>query len=240
MKNYFKNKLLISSSQCDRNSNLRFDSVLNIFQDLTTEHSKSMGTERDTLFKKSNAFWVLSKVKFRIEGKVMVSEYVNGKTWPYEPSAYRFLRENEVASKNGTIRGIAEWCVLDADTLAPRKSDSIIYPRKLKYLKPIYLESFTRFNNKLEESDYVYTYKVAYTDIDLNGHVNNVSYSKMALNVFSPEELEEYGFTAFEIHFLAQTYFNYEIKIYKKETENGVYIEGRYNDKAVFKTLFTK
>ena len=129
--------------------------------------------------------------------------------------------------------------MLDASNLSLRKADSIKYPRDIEHLNDnVNVLDFTRFSQKVVEDDFYYSYKTVFTDIDCNGHVNNIAYARMSLNLFSPEEFDKGNFNSFEIHFVSQTYFGEEIKIYKKSEEGKVYVEGIKDNKTVFKALF--
>lgn len=239
MENYYSKINTISSSQVDSYHKIRFDSILNVFQDLATAHSTKMGVDFPTLLEKSNAFWVLSKIKFKIEGNIYQNDTVEAVTWPNKPSLIRFLRNFSVESKSSKIQGVSEWCVLDATTNSIRKFDSICYPQDLVHSeeKPE-ISAFTKLNEEVLEDCLYYEYKVLFTDIDCNKHTNNVSYAKMALNCFTPDEFEKFNFNAFEIHFISQSYFGNVIKVYKKQIDSKVYIEGKLNDKIVFKCIF--
>ena len=239
MNNYLQQNLTVTPSLCDPFEKLRFDAILTIFQDVTTTHSNFMGLGHSDLLKNSNAFWVLTKTKFNLKGDISIYNELNTTTYPLKPGAIRFLRENFITSNNGVVEGISEWCILDATTMAIRKFDSITYPNFTHLESKIDL-TFSRLNETLLEGDYAYTYKATFSDIDANNHVNNVSYCKMALNTFTPDEWNEFNFKGLEIHYVTQAYYGNDIKIYKKVVDNGVYIEGKYNDKTVFKTLFTK
>ena len=120
-----------------------------------------------------------------------------------------------------------------------RRLDTVSYPADMPHIEErASVSPFLRLREEVCEEDYSYTYKAGYSDIDVNGHVNNVVYSKMALNTFTPEEFNSLNYNAFEIHFISQCYLDNEIKIYKKQVDNGVYIEGKINDKSAFKCLF--
>ena len=219
--------------------NFRFDGVLGVFQDTATAHSTLMGVDHDSLIASSNAFWVLSKVKFRKNGTFKTDDEIVADTWPLKPSAYRFIREHKITKNGGTIDGRSEWCVLDSEKLSLRKSSSIIYPHDMDCLEDkSFVSEFLRLNVAIEECSYVYDYTTRFTDVDCNGHVNNLAYARMALNVFSPEEYFKYNFNAFEIHFVSQTYFGDTVQIYSKKDDTSVYVEGRIAEKTVFKALF--
>lgn len=238
--NIYSENFKIYSSNVDVNSNLRFDAILSYFQDLTTSHSTLMKIDHDSLMASSNAFWVLSKIKFKIDGTFKTGAELLGSTWPIKPSAIRFLRDYKITAKCGEINGKSEWCILDADTLAIRKFSTIVYPELQHKEERTLVGDFSRLNVEVDCSDLIYRYKTLFTDIDCNRHVNNVAYARMALNAFTVEEFENSNFNAFEIHFISQTYLANEIDVYKKQTDIGVYVEGKIEDKTIFKCLFYK
>ena len=241
MNNTYQTEIKINSSMVDVNNKLRFDSILNIFQDLSTAHATEMGMGFHTLKENSNAFWVLSKIRFTLNNSVYQTEQATIKTWPLTPSAYRFIRDFKITSLSGEVLGSSEWCILDWTTNRLRNFSTVKYPEGFNHLSDRSgAGDFLRVNETVNDSDYNHTHKALFTDIDCNGHVNNVAYAKMALNTFTPEEFENHNFKEFEIHFISQSYYGNEIKIYKKGVEKGVYVEGKLNDKTIFKTTFIK
>ncbi len=231
----------IKSSQVDVNNKIKFDAILDFFQNLATAHATQMGMGFDKLKETSNAFWVLSKIRFSLEGDIKQNDEVILKTWPLEPTTVRFLREYTIFSDKGKVLGSSEWCILDFDTKMLRKFSTVKYPNDFCHLtNRSGAGEFLRLKEEVCEENYNHTHKSLFSDIDCNAHVNNVSYAKMALNAFTPDEFSSYNFKSFEIHFVSQTYYGSEIKIYKKKLDDGVYVEGRLDDKTVFRTLFIK
>ena len=241
MKSYLTVKNQINSSMVDSEHKLKYDAILNIFQDLATAHATQMGMSFIELKEKSNAFWILSKIKFSLDGFIYENQTARCTTWPLEPSLIRFVRDFLITTESGKVSGTSEWCLLDFDTKGLRKLSSVNYPSELIHLnKRSNAGDFNRIKIDVFNQDLCYEYKAVFCDIDCNNHVNNVSYAKMALNCFTPKEFSDCNFKSFEIQFISQIYFNDVIKIYKKNIENGVYIEGVCNDKTVFKTIFEK
>ena len=235
----YTRNLEITSSKVNMLHQLRHDAILNIFQDLATAHAYEMGMGFYDLKKSSNAFWVLSKIRFVKQGNILQGDNALLETWPLSPTPYRFVRDFQISSSNGKVLGSSEWCILDWDSKFPRKFSSVKYPSDLTHLETRSgAGDFSRLKVDVLDEDFNYEYKTVYTDIDCNGHVNNVAYSKMALNTFTPTEFDGFNFKAFEIHFISQTYFNDVIKIYKKMVDNGVFVSGMVGDKIVFKALF--
>ncbi len=239
MNNSLKIETRIFASQCDDKQLLRTDAILNFFQDLATAHAIEMETDYNTLKARSNAFWVISKVKFKKSGIIRHNDPVFVSTWPIKPQGVRFLRDFHICGQNGEIHGASEWCILDFNTMGLRRLDSVCYPASMPHLEDrAKVSPFLRLREETCDGDYNYTYFTGYADIDVNGHVNNAVYSKMALNCFTPDEFSKLNYNAFEIHFLSQCFLGDKIKIFKKQVDSGIYIEGKIEDKAVFKCLF--
>ncbi len=241
MNNHIEIKTKIYASNCDDNQRLRFDSILNYFQDIATLHATEMKTDFKSLKSLSNAFWVLTKIKFNLSGEILYNDDITIKSWPLKPQLIRCLRDFTINSFNGKVMGCSEWCMLDCDSYSIRKINSTCYPQDFEHLDiRSGVSPFLKLNDEISDIDYQGSHLCVYTDIDCNGHVNNVSYCKMALNTFTLQEFSEYNFNAFEIHFLKQCFLGDEIKIYKKILDNSVFITGKVKDKQVFKCLFYK
>ena len=237
----FSRNLEITSSKVNMRHQIRHDAILSIFQDLATAHATEMGMGFTDLKENSNAFWVLSKIRFVKQGDILQGDNALLETWPLAPTPYRFVRDFQIKGNSGQILGSSEWCILDWNSNFPRKFSSVAYPSDFEHLtERSGAGDFSRLKVDVSDEDFNYEYKTVYTDIDCNGHVNNVAYSKMALNTFTPSEFDGFDFKAFEIHFITQTYFNNLIKIYKKQLDNGVYVQGTMGEKIVFKALFER
>ena len=243
MNNIFSITYNVLASTVDKNNNMRFDCILNTFQDIATFHSDEMGVSYEKLLNSSNAIWVLSKIKFVTYKTPLWNEKTTFSTYPTDISSFRFIREFTITGDMGAkVYGHSEWCVLDATTGGLRKSNSIKYPFDLeRRTDNLPIPPFERLNYEVDDTNYVYTYNVSLTDIDCNNHTNNVAYARMALNSFDLDEYFNCNFKGLEIKFLNQTYIGNSIKIFKKIIEeNKVYVVGYKDDNIVFSALFTK
>lgn len=239
-----KNNYILSSTinaeKCTKDTNLRFDSVLLLFQDATNMHSYEMQIDKDTLKASSNAFFVLTKVKFKVHNNIRFSDQIQVKTWPLKvDSPIRFCRDYEIIKdQKVAISGHSEWCVLDFDTRSLRKISSVKYIDDIDYLpKTTLVAPFENFK-AYDKGAFIYEHAVTFCDIDFNKHVNNACYVKMALNSFSPDEFEKYNFKGFEIHFNKETTFGDKIAIYKNVVDKGVLVQGFNKESKIFECLF--
>ena len=242
MNNFYKTDYTVKYSDVDSNYNMRLDYIISRFQDITGIHSKQIGVDGPSVLKNSNGFWVLTKFKLKIIALPKNEQEIELETWPTTVGGIRFARDFAI-HKNGEkiVTGTSEWCILDYDTHAIRKTKTVCYPHNMPHREDLSgAGDFVKIREQVSDEDLCFVCRSAFTDIDSNKHTNNVAYIRMALNTFSPDEFEKLDIDEFQISFLAQTYYGDEIAVYKKRTENGFYIEGKAKEKTVFNCIITE
>lgn len=240
MNNFYKTELTISEKECSKFGYLRYDSVLNIFQLLAISHSYEMKVDRESLIESSNAFFVITKMKFSVSKMPKINEQVTAITWPIKvTSPIKFYRDYEIyLGGEVLVSGVAEWCTLDGTTRTLRKINSVKYPYELQHIER--RSQVGEFTKLTQVGEYVTDYVVADSDIDVNGHTNNVSYVKIALSTYLEEEFEKANFKGLEVHFNKETMLGETINIYKAKTDLGDCVYGEINGKRIFAVMFEK
>ncbi len=240
MQNFYKCDYTVKSTETDSNYKMRLDYIVSLFQSITGIHSTELGVDGQSLLKNSNAIWVLTKFKLKINRLPLMDEKLEVETWPTTVKAVRFGRDF-LLSRNGEklVMGTSEWCTLDYDTKEIRRVSTVCYPADMPHREALSGAGyFVRVKETVCDKDYNHTHKCAFIDIDTNKHTNNIAYLRMALNCFTPDEFDILNIENIQISFLSQTYFDDEIKVYKKPTDYGFYIEGKHNDNTVFNCIF--
>lgn len=236
MNNFYQIEYNVKYSEVDSNYLMRLDHVVTHFQDITGLHSNEMEIDGKTLLEKSNAFWVLTRLKMRVHRFPEFEETVQIETWPTMAKGVRFDRDYKI-SKDGMplISCISEWCTLDYDTKKPRRVDTIHYPHTMPHrLDRSDAGPIIRFKESVDKTNINHTYRSSFIDIDTNKHTNNIAYLRIILNCFSPDEFAELTIDEIQVSFLSQTFYGDEITIYKKKTDYGFYITGLKEGMAVF------
>ena len=82
MQNFYKTEYTVKSTEIDSNWKMRIDHIVELFQSITGIHSTQMGVDGPTLLEKSNAFWVLTKFKIKINSLPLMEDIVTVETWP--------------------------------------------------------------------------------------------------------------------------------------------------------------
>ncbi len=238
MKNLYTEKVLVDDTQIGFDSKLTITEIIRLMQVATFNHSNLLGLSHQEMLDKSNAFWVVTKLKLVLLSDINSGEKLTLRTWTHTPSMIRFDRECEIKLRNKKLaKARVEWCCLDYTTGRPRKASSIVYPE---------LEMVENANNNIKYStekvelgkeDFVYTRVVRSMDIDVNLHTNNLKYNFMALDCFSVEELKSMKIKEYEISFVNQSYEGDHIDVYRKKVKDTYFIEGKKDDKVIFRVV---
>ena len=238
MKNWHSEKLIIDDTNVDFSSTVPVTELLKLFEIATFKHSNKMGLDHVSMEKNSNAFWVVTKMKVIPCSEIKTGDKINVTTWTRELGTARALRDC-VIKKGNTIKAkfLAEWCCLDFETRRLRRMNSICYP-KLEMEKTNHIKTdFSNFKEQVDSSNYVYTRTIRSTDIDVNNHTNNLKYNNIAIDTFSVEELKSFEIKEYEIYFVNESCEGDKIDVFKKKVKNQFYIEGRVEDKTIFKVV---
>ena len=207
MNNSYQMSHAVRYSEVDSDYNMRLDWIVSAFQDITGLHSTEMGIDGPTLLEKSNAFWVLSKLKLKINKFPKFEENLEMETWPTTSSGARFGRDYAIYKEGEKIvMGTSEWCTLDYDAKTLRKVTSVCYPHDMPHREDRSgAGEFVRIRENVSDEDYNHTHRSAFIDIDTNKHTNNIAYVRMILNTFSPDEVDVMQMDEFQINFVSQT-----------------------------------
>lgn len=238
MKNWHTEKITIDDSVVDHTKTVPVTELMKLFEIATFNHSNKIGLDHVSMEEKSHAFWVVTKMKAIVLKPIATGEKVNVTTWTRELGTVRALRDCSIKAKNSIkAKFLAEWCCLDCQTRKLRRLNTICYPDLDMEKTDDVKTEFTNLREEVLDKDFVYTRVVRSTDIDVNNHTNNLKYNYMALDAFSVEELNKINIKEYEIYFVNESYEGDKINIYKKKVKNFYYIEGKTEEKTIFRSV---
>lgn len=236
MLNIHTEKFIVNDTNLDFKMKLSVSELIRFLQITTFNHSNLIQLDHKTMQEKSNAFWVITKLKVKINKDVLSGSNLKVATWTQPLSTIRAIRDFKVKQKNSVIAiGKAEWCCLDFDTRKIRKLSSISYPDLEMKETSVNDIEFNNLYQEFNDKNCVYSKTIRSSDIDVNNHTNNLKYNLMALDAFSTEELSKLVIKEYEIHFVNESKEGEIINVFKKKVNSTFYIEGRVEDKVVFK-----
>lgn len=197
--------------QIDQNREATPASILHFLEDVATSHSESVGLGIDRLLE-ARTGWVLNHWFLRMERYPRFGEKILVQTWPSKFEHFYATRQFNIEDSEGRRLGQASslWIYLSLDTKHPLRipqhfeaaygldsSRSMDVPFQ-KYLKLTGVDAGVNFH-------------VRRSDIDTNGHVNNVRYFDWMVESIPEDLTRDHQLSELEI-------------IYKKETLYGANI----------------
>ncbi len=182
----YSKEFYLRSADFDMYERITPKTVLELFQDIAEKHAEEIGNGFYTLFSK-NLLWVTARTKFVVEKNIAKYSTVKVKTWPLTPQRLIFRREYLIYNPDGeiAIRGSTDWMIINCvtRTIVPGADT---FPENAKYCEELAINEKLRKIKEIDGEKTFYEVTPQYTDIDLNGHVNNTKYADFAINAIKP------------------------------------------------------
>lgn len=164
----------ITSADTDRYGRLKSSHLLSFLQEVAGDHSAILGTDREKLMQQ-NLFWAVIRHRVQITRLPGSGEKITVQTWPMPTTRTAYPRSTVAYDEAGNecFRGISLWVLMDA------KSRAMVLPGKSGVTVSGMLtgsELAAPGSMALQDLGKVVTRTVRYTDLDVNGHMNNCRY----------------------------------------------------------------
>lgn len=165
----------IRTYECDKNSNLRILTLMNILQDMADSHATDLHLGLEFCLSQGLA-WVGSNYHIKINRLPTLHETIKVTTWPAAEKKIGAIRDFVVEDEEGNqiIVASSQWILIDFNKKKP-----VSLREHLPFYQIIdeqVLETdFVRLP-ELERVDCSRQFKVRFDDIDINKHVNNAVY----------------------------------------------------------------
>jgi len=177
----------IRYSECGKNNKATIATLINYFQDCTSENSELSGVGVEYLKNKKRA-WILNSWQVFIKRMPVMSEEIVVSTWATGFHGVFGPRDFTMETKAGEQLAQAHtlWVYVDTETGRPTKPDE--EEMQAYYVgEPLPIETVSRKIKCPEGSVMVDTFSVHKYHIDTNNHVNNGKYVELASEVL-PED----------------------------------------------------
>ena len=243
MSKTFSKDYTITCYEADANQLMRPTAMLDLMQEAANINASTLGFGYDEMMN-SNIAWVLSRIHVKFNNTPKWRDEVNLKTWHKGVSKLFYLRDFILSDKEGNpmVLATTSWLIIDMNTRRlVRNSDLALSDTAIhaietpadKVVVPVDIEP-----------ELVRKHPVTWSEIDTNGHVNNVKYAVWAIDAVKQEDIKERPLKELLINYDAEVMPGDVVKIsrVRQETEEGIvyYITGKVSDKQNFsvKLLF--
>ena len=237
MNKTFSKDYTITCYEADANQLMRPTAMLDLMQEAANVNATTLGFGYDEMIN-SNTAWVLSRTHVKFINTPKWRQEVNLKTWHKGVSKLFHLRDFILSDMDGNpmVLATTSWLIIDMNTrrlvlnndlaLSDTAMDAIETPAD-KVVIPVDIEP-----------ELVRKHPITWSEIDTNGHVNNVKYAVWAIDAVKAEDIKERPLKELLINYDAEVMPGDVVKIsrVRQETEEGIvyYITGKVADKQNF------
>ena len=208
MNDIFKKEYKINIFNVDSEHKCKFSSLVDFLWDVVISQSDYLGETKEG-FVHNQCIWVLLKYDITIYEYPKFRDTITVDTRVLGTKKFYGYRQNTIKNSEGKVIGevFSTAILIDFEKrrpmrISPAQSEIYELDGELDEVPP--LDDIP----KIQKEDYIKDYPVRYSDIDSNGHVNNVKYMEMAIDTLPRSILNEYEL--------------YNIKVlFKKETTDG-------------------
>ena len=227
----FEKHYTLRGSDFDLNKQIKPSAVLDLFQEVASQHAYELGIGFTDMIQKGY-LWVVLKVKYQVLKAPELYQGVKVSTWPLKQKRLDLQREYLIEDENGSvlIKGTSQWAVIDKNTRKLTKVEDV-YKNINGYCETV------NFDQKLVrigdfQGEKTNSVKSEVSHIDPNNHVNNAKYGDYALDAL--KTTEPLNIKQFQIDFHKEILFDTVTDIFVEQSENAVLLKGVQNDEYMF------
>ncbi|MDR2476912.1 MAG: acyl-ACP thioesterase [Treponema sp.] len=186
----------------DCSDRLSLDSIFNFFQEAAISHAEHLGVGREAMAR-TNQVWILSRMSVAVDRRPQYGETIAVRTWPRGGEKLFALRDYDILDAKGktAVRGRSGWLIIDMEKRRPLRPQAIMNTLPLNEgmdalpAPPAGLEERKDLQKTASR-------RALYSDVDYNGHVNNVRYVQWIQDTLEPELLEKADCMRLDINYV--------------------------------------
>lgn len=209
----------------DRNLIGNMSTIINILSDIGTKQSEELGSGMKELMDQ-NITWVFYNYHIKILRNPVYGEKLYVTTEATGFKKYYALRNYKIKDSNGNVIVNANAIFL---LINLEKRRMIRIPEEQYEIYGVSGDIKEEFKiprlERLEDFEYEESFKVRYTDIDSNNHVNNTKYIDWAIETLPEDIVNNYVLDEIRVTFEKECKYGEEVKVFtdvRREEEDLV------------------
>lgn len=230
----YREELLLRTCNCDMQGRWRPSAILEAMQELAGTHAELLGCGRNHLLR-DNIVWVISRAEIAMQRYPGVAERITVETFPMAGRHGFFPRYYVFRGADGRELGCAGtlWVLLDCAERRMVVSETVAatLPDNTDLVPPLPLP---RKVQQPAGQEHRFTRMPAYTDLDVNGHVNNTRYADWLCDALGTDVLREKCLRRLHINYIAEIRPEQEMELRLVQGGDGFYFSGCHAGKQHF------
>ena len=215
----WEEKREVESFDVDTKGRLRPYVLFSFMINSAWKHASTLGLGYQDLGDR-NLMWVLSEFQLRL---LQVASWRDGlviETWGKKIERFYALRDFAVRSQKGERLALATgaWMILNKENYRPQRLEQLMasFPWEVEKSE---LETKLRRIPESTNSQERKHYRVQYSDLDANNHVNAARYMQWVMDSYPRDIQEQRQLEAIEMSFLIEATMDEEIAVYFEQNE---------------------
>ena len=201
--NILRRSYAIRSYEVNAGGRLSIPSIFNLLQDAASSHALKLGVSVPQLLA-DNYTWVLSRIYLKMSHHPGWGDTIQVHTWPSGIERVFALRDFDIRQDDCAIGScISAWIIIDTNNRRPVRPTSFarqLNPLDRQHVLDHPLVKLPVLKTPQSEK----RFSVRYRDLDINQHVNNVSYIEWLLECI-PDMVENgLCLSELEVNFLGE------------------------------------
>ena len=197
----------VRSYEVDCHHRLTVLSIFNFMQEVASRHAEGLGVSIQQLLLE-NYTWLLSRLKIKIASFPVWQDRIKISTWPSGTQRLFALRDFHLQDENNqtVAAAVSAWLVLDVEKRRPVRIGPFVEklrPLEGQHILPDTLDKLPGLEFRTHEKKFV----VRYRDLDINQHVNNVSFVEWLVESIPAAVLNTAVLAELEINFTAEAFY---------------------------------
>lgn len=230
MNEFYVKSYTIDTTHVDQMNNLRPSVLLSFFQDMATDHAEIMGLTRSYLMENFNACWLVVRSWYCLQKPLKLGQTLTIRTWHRGAAPLIVYRDFDLYVGDELVgEAVAAWVVADVVSrkmLRPRDIEGIVNSPVPETVKALQLRPIRR----PADPECVFSRTVRYSDLDVNGHMNNTKYADLILDAFTPEEMKGNYIAEMQLNYSQECKWGETLAVVRKFDGDGCYIDGCCED----------
>ena len=226
----------VRSNEADIHNSASLYSMSNYLQEAARVHAEKLRLGVDLLREKQR-FWVLTRMIIEVDRYPTQGTEIAVHTWPKGIDKLFALRDFEVWQHDRKIAtATSSWALLDLKNRRPaqvKDMGEFMFERENIHA----IEQRPKKLPSPAAHDFQTKHRVTYSELDLNGHVNNTRYITWLMDTFPTTYHREYSVSHVQTNYLAEVFPDQDIDIFRKEIHPNHYLFEVQNElgKALFR-----
>jgi acyl-ACP thioesterase len=214
MKGIWQESVPVHFGVVDQSGSLTPAAVFDFFQEAAMNHAEDLGCGREVM-RKNGQVWILSRISVLMERRPRLDEIITVRSWPRSWEKLFALRDYDIQDEAGrtAVRGRSGWLIVDIEKRKPLRPQALVEtlpPNEGLNALPGGTGALEIRQNLGKTGER----KAVYSDIDYNGHVNNVRYVQWMADVLKTRIITEASSIQIDVNYISEIKPDEEVELW--------------------------